>query len=108
MSKSTHRIFTIGIGLAALCVSQTAAAGGFSAPAIGAGVEARIGQERLPNGSLGQQWLVWKRLDGTCIGSPDNLGGTGGFTEDHVINGTNFGDMMVVQSAFEVHCGKNL
>jgi Ca2+-binding RTX toxin-like protein len=108
MSKSTHRIFAIGIGLAALCVSQTAAAGGFSAPSIGAGVEARIGQERLPNGSLGQQWLVWKRLDGTCIGTPDNLGGTGGFSEDHVINGTNFGDMMVVQSAFEVHCGKNL
>lgn len=111
MGIDMHRIYGLLAGLAVTCAAQSAFADvtytKLSAPADS--VEARIGREKLSNGSLGDQWLVWKRRsNGSCIGNPIRLGGTGGMSKNYLIEGSNAGDLFVVQSAYETHCGKKL
>jgi Ca2+-binding RTX toxin-like protein len=103
MNKSLKRLIPIGTLMTTLLLANSAFAVDFASPfGAGVAVEVRVGGE-----FFGNQWIVWKRRDnGACLTT--QIGGLFGLTQNTTVLGSNLDDVIVVQKAIEVHCGRTL
>lgn len=104
--------FVSALGASSLASSAFAAT--YNPPAAWGSVtvDARIGQE---TSGAKNQVIVWTQRDNPSICSVTIMAGSGGLTEDAIINGSNVtangrGDLMVLQKAGDatVYCGRKV
>jgi hypothetical protein len=106
--------FAFALALGASSFASSAFAATYNPPAAWGNVlvDARIGQE---TSGAKNQVIVWTQRDNPSICSVTIMAGSGGLTEDAIINGSNLtangrGDLMVLQAAGDttVYCGRRV